>query len=85
MTTRTFFSLFQVIEIKDSVPAESYRIFMDILLDTIRNEIGNSKFDRNFSWIPILRSEASSEDVLADSKPLTLFFRKTIKARAFQR
>ncbi len=32
---------FQVIEIKDSVPAESYRFFMEILLDTIRNEIGN--------------------------------------------
>jgi len=36
------FELFQVIEIKDSVPAESYRVFMDILLDTIRNEIGKS-------------------------------------------
>ena len=31
----------KVIEIKDSVPAESYRVFMEILLDTIRNEIGN--------------------------------------------
>jgi len=29
-----------VIEIRDSVPAESYRVFMDILMDTIRNEIG---------------------------------------------
>lgn len=35
--------IFQVIEIKDSVPAESYRVFMDVLLDTIRNEIGMSK------------------------------------------
>ena len=33
-----------MIEIKDSVPAESYRIFMEILLDTIRNEIGESGF-----------------------------------------
>jgi hypothetical protein len=32
-----------------------------------------------------IQAEASSEDVLADNKPLIRFFRKTIKARPFQR
>ena len=43
----------KVIEIKESVPAESYRVFMEILLDTIRNEIGESgaKYAAAAVWV----------------------------------